>query len=116
MAACNPHWRGQTHVLDGQRIDAFVRLEALQVEMALHAEIIGAKHLPKLGRILQTTGSSACSQVVGPAMVDTPSVAIAARRAAEGCFPPRTSFLTAETRAQIREIYAADFERLPYDP
>ena len=56
---CNPHWRRQTYVLDDQRVDAFVRVERLQEEMSMLADIVGTAHLPMLGERLQTTYAGA---------------------------------------------------------
>ena len=110
------HWRRQTYLLEGQRIDAFVRLEALHDEMARHAKVVGADHLPILRKKLQATPAVAGHGKPVRDMTDVSSLEIAARRLASGAFPPRASFLTPEAREQIREIYALDFERLPYDP
>lgn len=113
---CAAHWRRQTYILEGQRVDAFVRLEALHDEMARHAQLVGTKHLPVLHRKLQATRIGADPGTSLPDMTDMPSLEIAALRRSLGHFPPRASFLTPETREQIRDIYALDFERLPYDP
>lgn len=110
------HWRRQTYLLEGQRVDAFVRLEALHDEMARHAGIVGAEHLPILQEKLQATCTGREDEVPAGDMTDVPNLEIAAQRLATGLFPPRSSFLTPETRRQIREIYALDFARLPYDP
>ena len=113
---CASHWRRQTYILEGQRVDAFVRLEALHDEMARHAQVVGTKHLPLLHMKLQATriGTDHGTSVLD--MTDVPSLQIAAQRRSSGSFPPRASFLTPEMREQIREIYALDFKRLPYDP
>lgn len=110
------HWRRQTYLLEGQRIDAFVRLEALYDEMARHAEIVGVDHLSILQAKLQATSSGRNDERLVQDMTDVPNLQIAAQRLASGHFPPRASFLTPEAREQIRDIYALDFARLPYDP
>lgn len=112
---CATHWRRQTYLLEGQRIDAFVKLEALQDEMARHAVIVGSKHLPILEKKLQTTCVREDDGRPVQDMTDVPNLQIAAERQASGYFPPRAGFLTPETRKQIQDIYALDFERLPYD-
>lgn len=112
-AECNPHWRRQTYITEGQRIDALVRLEHLHDEMAAHAAVVGAEHLDLLRRKLQSTGRAAPTAVED--LSGTPSLEIAAGRAASGRFPPFACFLTPETRARIRAIYAADFAQLPYE-
>lgn len=111
---CAIHWRRQTFLLEGQRIDAFVRLEALHEEMARHAHIVGAEHLDILKKKMQATRTARCDAAAAPDLTDMPNLQIAAERRANGRFPSRASFLTPETRKQIREIYALDFERLPY--
>lgn len=113
---CATHWRRQTYVIEGQRVDAFVRLEALHDEMARHAEIVGAEHLPILQQKLQPTRIGRDDERSVQDMTDVPNLQIAAQRRASGSFPPRASFLTPETREQIRDIYALDFARLPYEP
>lgn len=115
-AVCATHWRRQTYVIEGQRIDAFVRLEALHDEMARHSDIVGAGHLDILQKKLQPTRVGSASETSPEDMTDVSNLQIAARREVSGAFPPRASFLTPETRAQIRDIYALDFAQLPYDP
>jgi len=56
--ACNPHWRRQTYVLDGQHIDDFVRIEALHAEMTRLADVVGARRLPLQQR--QAPGDAGC--------------------------------------------------------
>jgi hypothetical protein len=115
-AACNPHWRRQTYVLDGQRIDHFVRLEALHAEMSALADVVGAARLPLLqGRLQATRGrddtpaADAAEDLSGAS-----SLEIAARRQRSGGFPPAKSFLTPATTERLHRIYARDFDRLPY--
>lgn len=110
------HWRRQTYLLEGQRIDAFVRLEALHDEMARLADIVGAEHLAMLQEKLQATRVGGNEGRPAPDMTDVSNLEIAAQRRASGRFPPRECFLTPEAQARIREIYALDFARLPYDP
>jgi hypothetical protein len=113
---CNPHWRRQTYVLDRQRIDNFVRLEALHEEMLALADVVGTTHLPMLQGRLQVTQGAGGERVADPAedLTGLPSAEIAARRKATGRFPAAACFLTPEATERIRRIYAADFERLPY--
>ncbi len=115
--ACNPHWRQQSYILDGQRVDRFVRLEALHEEMSEVCDIVGAGHLPALQRRLKATreGEGEARAEFSADLAHLPSAAIAALRESEGRFPPAASFLTPEACERIRKIYAADFSRLPYD-
>jgi hypothetical protein len=115
---CNPHWRRQTYVLDDQRVDDFVRLEALHAEMTRLADAVGAQRLALLEGRLQATRGAAEGDRPAEAGEDASglsSAEVAARRGASGRFPPAASFLTPETSERIRRIYAADFARLPYD-
>ena len=115
--ACNPHWRRQTYVLDGQRIDDFVRLEMMHTEMTRLADVVGATCLPILQSRLKVTRGAEADGATHPDEDATrlSSAEIAARRKATGQFPSTASFLTTETSQRIRRIYAADFDRLPYD-
>ena len=115
--ACNPHWRRQTYVLDGQHIDDFVRIEALHAEMTRLADVVGARRLPLLqGRLQATRGAEgARASDVAEDASGLSSSEIAAHRRATGRFPPMASFLTPETSERIRRIYAADFDQLGYD-
>ncbi len=113
--ACNPHWRRQTYVLDGQRVEDFVRLEDMRAEMTRLADIVGGGHLPLLEGRLQATRGGESEAADGEDASALPSAEIAARRRAGGRFPPAASFLTPETSERIRRIYAADFARLGYD-
>ncbi len=113
--ACNPHWRRQTYVLDRQHVDDFVRLEDMRTEMTRLADIVGTGHLPLLGGRLQATRGVEGDAADGEDASALTSAEIAAYRRARGRFPPAASFLTPETSARIRRIYAADFARLGYD-
>ena len=113
---CATHWRRQTFVLEGQRVDAFVRLEALHAEMAQHAGVVGPEKLHLLQHKLQVTSASSKAESSIPDMTDVSNLRIAESRAALGFFPSPASFLTPETRQLISEIYEADFKLLPYEP
>lgn len=115
--ACNPHWRRQTYILDGQDIDDFVRLEAMHAGMTRLADVVGARSLAMLQGRLQATRTPEVGQAAdaGEDASGLSTAEIAARRRAGGRFPPAASFLTPEASERIRRIYAADFARLPYD-
>ncbi|TPE47369.1 sulfotransferase family 2 domain-containing protein [Amaricoccus solimangrovi] len=113
-AECNPHWRRQTYVLEGHRIDAWVRLERIAEDFAAIGDRIGRAHLDIFGERMQSAPSARISWEGRPPLTEAPASEIAAWRAENGAFPPKAAFLTDETRARIREIYAADYAALPY--
>lgn len=111
---CNPHWRRQTYVLEGHKIDAWVRLERIAEDFAAIGGRVGGAHLDIFGARLQAAPSAKLSWGDRPPLNAAPTSEIAAWRAEHGAFPPKEALLTDATRARIREIYAADYAALPY--
>lgn len=115
-ATADPHWRRQVHVFGGRRIDAYVRLEHMAADFATLAPRIGGDPWGHLDFRLQTNPFVAApldpAELVGfPAR---PTADIVAWREARGAFPPKSAFLTPDTLARIRRIYAADYAMPPY--
>ena len=113
---CDPHWRRQTHILEGHRIDAFVRLEALAADFAAVAARVGSEHLDVFARRLQSNpyDPALAAAALAADMPARGQAEVIAWRETHGAFPPKEAFLTPETRGRIRRIYAKDFALLPY--
>jgi len=115
--ACDPHWRRQSYILDGRRIDAWVRLERLAEDFAAIGPRVGAAHLGVVERRLQSNryDPALAAAAMTADMQALSSAEVVAWAEAHGGFPPKEAFLTDATRARIRRIYARDFALLPYD-
>lgn len=116
-ARCDPHWRRQSYVFEGHRIDAWVRLERLEEDFRKVGPRVGADHIDVFRRKLQSNRYDP-ALAAAAAAADMPSRGsseIIAWRERHGAFPPKEAFLTEATRARIRRIYARDFAMLPYD-
>ncbi len=85
-AECDPHWRRQSYILEGHKIDAFVRLERLADDFAAIAPRVGAAHLDVFSRRLQSNRYDAEDQAAD--MSALPSSEVAAWSARRGGFPP----------------------------
>lgn len=115
-ATIDPHWRRQSYILDGHRIDAWVRLEHLAEDFAAIGPRVGTAHLDVFSRKLQSNrydpaAFEAAMAADMPARSSTEVIDWAARH---GAFPPKEAFLTDAIRTRIRRIFARDFDLLPY--
>ncbi len=115
-AACDPHWRRQSYVLDARVLDAFVRLEHLAEDFRAIADRVGDAHFGKLELKLKRNLSAIDAAAAPPVgdMTGLRASEIAAWRAARGYFPPKDALVTDVSRAQIRRAYARDYALLPY--
>jgi hypothetical protein len=115
-ADCDPHWRRQSYILDGHRIDAWVRLERLAEDFGGLGPRLGAEHLGVFARRLQSNRyDPAAGAPEAGDMTASRSSEVAAWAERHGHFPPKEAFLTPATRARIRRIFAKDFALLPYE-
>lgn len=115
-AKLDPHWRRQTYILDGHRIDAWVRLERLAEDFAAIGPRVGEAHLDVFARKLQSNryDPAAFEAAMAADMPARSSVEVGEWAARHGAFPPKEAFLTPATRTRIRRIFARDFDILPY--
>ncbi|MBP7242588.1 sulfotransferase family 2 domain-containing protein [Amaricoccus sp.] len=112
----DPHWRRQSYILEGHRMDAWVRLEHLAEDFAHIGPRVGAAHLDVFSRRLQSNAYDPASMEAALA-ADMPSMSsrdVIAWAERHGAFPPKEAFLTDATRSRIRRIFAKDFDLLPY--
>lgn len=111
---CNAHWRRQTHVLAGHRVDAYVRMERMLDDLRGIADRIGAAHFHVFEERLQTSPSGPGPIAEIGSLASTRAGVIADWVERNGAYPPKAALLTDATRARIRRIYAEDYAALPY--
>lgn len=115
-AGIDPHWRRQSYILDGHRMDAWVRLEHLAEDFGRIGPRVGEAHLDVFSRRLQSNLYDPAKMEAALA-ADMPAMSsrdVTAWAEKHGAFPPKEAFLTDATRSRIRRIFAKDFDLLPY--
>lgn len=112
----NRHWRRQTYIVDDVKIDYIVRLENLEKEMSDLSSVIGTSNLDSFTTRRQANNYAFEARWDSLDVANSSQVQIIEMSKAIGSFPIHELFLkNKEIRDKIKEIYAKDFELLPYD-
>ncbi|TGG95244.1 hypothetical protein E4656_02145 [Natronospirillum operosum] len=113
--AHNRHWRRQTYIIDGQNIDAMIRLEHLLEDFEANRHLFGDADFGPLTSKSQSN-QYAASFPADINVVNRTNLELVGLKNEHQAFPPKKQFLNDETIGKINRIYAEDFERLPYSP
>jgi hypothetical protein len=110
----DPHWRPQSQILDGVRIDKFIKLEELASELVPLSERFGV--VPQAIETRHRQSNSYANNIdASPLPVfGLTNIELREYKRVHGAFPRHTNFYDDVLRDKVREIYRSDFELLTF--